>query len=111
MSRDLRMKCAHLAQIILTCSRSPKGESGIPPALRAAALRMVAEGATLKAAGAAVGVSRQRVFQWAQAEGVKVGKRRKGKAQANAAREPVAAPAPADARTVSVRGISLARRA
>jgi hypothetical protein len=70
---------------------------------------MVAEGATLAYAGAQVGVSRQRIFQWAQAEGLKVGKRRKGKAKTGATREPVQPPAQLGTKTVTVRGVTLAK--
>lgn len=45
---------------------------------------MVKDGATLAEAGAQVGISRQRVHQWAQDEGVKVGRGRKGKRKARA---------------------------
>ncbi|CAJ0866587.1 hypothetical protein AMST5_01874 [freshwater sediment metagenome] len=86
-----------------------KGEAGVPLPLRAAALRMVAEGATLKAAGAALGVTKQAVHAWAKAEGVKVGKGRKRKAKA-AVREPVK-PAQRGSKTVVVRGVTLAKMA
>jgi hypothetical protein len=62
----------------------PKGSRGVPMVLREAALRMVRDGCSLAKAGAAVGVSRQRVHQWAQAEGVVVGNGRKPKAKAGA---------------------------
>jgi hypothetical protein len=54
-----------------------RGESGVPLPLRAAALRMVAEGATLAEAGASVGVTRQAVHQWAKEDGGVFGRTKK----------------------------------
>ncbi|RTL88620.1 MAG: hypothetical protein EKK29_04960 [Hyphomicrobiales bacterium] len=54
-----------------------RGESGIPLPLRAAALRMVRDGATLADAGREIGVTKQAVHQWCKAAGIIAGRKRK----------------------------------
>ncbi|CAJ0890988.1 hypothetical protein AMST5_04096 [freshwater sediment metagenome] len=96
----------------------------VDPIRKARALTLISEGATLREAGAAVGVSHETVNLWRQQEGVPLRRARKRRAGASpgapwaiSKKKPETAPKPEKAEPIdpriikSSRGISLARRA
>jgi hypothetical protein len=90
----------------------------VDPIQKARALAMIAEGAKLRDAAVAVGVSHEAVRQWAQQEDVPLPRARKRRAPgapwANSPKKMISKPEaskapPPDPRTITVRGVTLAR--